>query len=92
MIPALPIGAFGLSFVVATVLVLAGYWRVFFGVLGLVIAVFVYCWMVPKTGEGFDDLGYAIVAFLICIPTGAGLLGGAIMGWLIGRARAARAG
>lgn len=92
MIPAVPIGVFGLGFVLATVLVMRGAWQIFLGAFGLVIMVFAYCWLVPKSGEGFDDIGYAIVAFLVCIPLGGGLLGGAIMGWLVRRVRAQRAG
>ncbi len=60
--------------------------RVFSVLLGIA-AVFLFCALVGKTGEGFDGIGYVIVAFLICLPGGAGLLGGALLGWLVRRSR-----
>ena len=58
-----------------------------FSILLAIAAVFLFCTLAPKAGEGFDGIGYAIVAFLICLPGGAGLTGGALLGWLVRRSR-----
>ena len=57
------------------------------GILLALAAVFLFCALAQKAGDGVDGLGYAIVAFLICLPGGAGLLGGTLLGWLVQRRR-----
>ena len=51
----------------------------------LTVGVFLYCFLVPKNGQGFEDIGYVIVAFLIAMPATFGLLAGGLMGWLRAR-------
>ena len=46
------------------------------------VATFVYCMLVPKHGEGFADIGYAIIGFLMAAPAGFGLVAGGLIGWL----------
>ena len=64
----------------------SGYW------LGFLVAVFAFCLVVPKNGQGFEDIGYAIVAVLICLPAALGTLGGLLVGWLRARANDRAAG
>lgn len=91
MIPALPISVFMASLLIATYLGLKGRWTLVLALVLITAAVFLYCMFIPKEGEGFEDIGYAIVAFLGCVPAGGGLLSGAITAWLMGRVRARRA-
>ena len=63
-------------------------WLIF--LIGASVLVFAYCAWVPKTGQGFDDIGYAIIAMLMAMPFGVGTLGGWLIGWRLGVARARR--
>ncbi len=87
MIPAFAIGAFGVGLALALWFGLRQQWVPFRVALIAVGAVFAYCWLVAKNGEGFEDIGYAIVAFLICLPGAAGLLAGGLVAWLVARQR-----
>ena len=91
MIPAFAIGAYGVGFVLATVLALRGAWKALAIALVITAGIFVFCWYVPKNFQGFDSIGYAIAGYLICLPAGGGLLSGGIMGGLIYRARRSKA-
>ena len=85
MIYAVPLSALGIGALLGFLL---GRARRFLLVLGLILAValgFAYCMWVPKTGTGYDDIGYAITAFLILMPGGTGLVGGGVIGWLVSR-------
>jgi hypothetical protein len=59
--------------------------------IGCCVLVFAYCAWVPKDGQGFEDMGYVIVAMLIAMPLGVGLAGGWILGWRLAAAQARRA-
>lgn len=91
MIPGLAIGALLVAFVMALWFGLRGLWGLWRIALGVLVVVLLFCLFVPKEGEGFSDIGYAIVAFLICLPGLAGLVGGGIFAWLVARARRAEA-
>lgn len=64
-------------------------YRMLAGVAAALALLFLAMMLVPKTGQGFEDIGYAIVAFLVAVPGLAGLLGGALFGWLLRRHRTA---
>lgn len=87
MIPAFAIGSYAAGFALALLFAWRGAWRLIGIAFAAVVLVFVICWFAPRNGDGYADIGYAIVAFLICMPAGGGLLSGAILGWLVNRAR-----
>ena len=87
MIPAIPIGVFTLAFLLAVWLGMAQRWRLLLALLLVLGAVFIFAGNAPVGPDGLRDIRYAMVAYLGCIPGAAGLMGGALLGWLILRAR-----
>ena len=54
--------------------------------LALLAAIIAFCLFVPKSGQGFEDIGYMIVAKLICLPDVLGTVSGLLLGWIRARA------
>ena len=92
MIPAIAIGAYGIGCLIASFLGARQQWGKVAILVVAIGAVFLACFFVPRTYTGYADIAFATVAFLICVPAGAGVLSGAIIGWLILRVRGLGAG
>lgn len=90
MIPAIPISVFAVAFLLALILGAMQWWRGLLGLFLLSVALFYYCSNPPDGPDGLPDIRYAVVAYLVCIPAGGGLLGGSVMGWLVHRVRSRR--
>jgi hypothetical protein len=91
MITALPASMMLLGFAVGVLFGRKYRVRSLIFIIGACVLAFAYCVWVPKTGEGFEDMRYAIVALLIAMPVAVGTAGGWILGWRLAAAEARRA-
>ncbi|MEL6450994.1 MAG: hypothetical protein AAFQ19_07020 [Pseudomonadota bacterium] len=88
MIVALPVTALAIAALAGARLGWLRRWPALGMALGACLVLFLAMMFWPKSGEGFEDIGFAIVGFLIALPAAAGVLGGGLIGWLLQRHRA----
>lgn len=92
MIVALPVSMLALGFAVGVIFGRKYRVRSLTFLIGVCILVFAYCVWVPKTGQGFEDMRYVILALLVAMPVAVGTAGGWLLGWRVAAAEARRAG
>lgn len=85
MIPALAIAALAVFFVFGVLLGWRRAGRAVLITLAIFVTVFLLGRFVGLRVAGYDYFFYVMAAYLICLPGVAGLLGGALIGWLAQR-------
>ena len=83
----LVLGSAGVGLGVGYGLAMKKMWRWIIGLAFLLAGIFVYCYVAPKDGTGYNGIGYAIVAVLLVMPAAGGLGLGTLIGSLRLRAR-----
>ncbi len=90
MIVALPLSFLTLGFAVGVIFGRKYRIKSLTFITGCCVLIFAYCAWVPKEGQGYEDMGYVIVALLMAMPMGVGTVGGWLIGWRVAAAQARR--